>query len=318
MANQNENPAIPRIMNGIEYIQFFPTLRCNLNCNFCFNKGVPATDNVKIGDFEKIIAVLKKSGIKIIDILGGEPSLHPNLIDLVGIINRYRMKTNISSNGTDSRLLNLLSERYDKKFLKIGISLNSDGISKGLHEYIIRHKPMLKSVFTKQAFIPETGRHFIGLEGIEYYLIYMDIVDKKNSDYAVPFYTYYDELMRLKRIYNNLDGVYCSGFLCNENDSPILNNVRCPAGTTKLSVFADGSVYPCYLFFRYKEFEVGNILRDDFNRILQNPVLNFFKKFSKNNCPDTGCALFASCHGGCPAVSYIFHKDMSVSDPRCR
>lgn len=305
-------------MNGIEYIQFFPTLRCNLNCIFCFNKGLPATDNVTIGDFEKIISVLKKSDIKTIDILGGEPSLHPYLIDLVEIINRYRMKTNISSNGTDSRLLNLLSERYDKKFLKIGISLNSDGVSKGLHEYIIRHKPVLKSVFTKKSLIPETGKQYIGLQGIKYFLLYMDIVEKMDSEYAIPFYTYYGELMRLKRIYNNLDGVFCSGFLCNENDYSKLNNVRCPAGTTKLSVFADGSVYPCYLFFRYKEFEVGNILRDDCNKILQNPVLNFFRKFSKNNCPDIGCALFASCHGGCPAVSYIFHNDMSVSDPRCR
>ena len=305
-------------MNGIEYIQFFPTLRCNLNCNFCFNKGLPVTDNINIGDFERIVSVLKESGIKIIDILGGEPALHPYLIDIIEIINSYRMKTNLSSNGTDSRLLNLLSERYDKEFLKIGVSLNSGGVSKGLHEYIVRHKPVLKSVLTKKSSIPETGKQYIGLQGIEYYLLYMDIVEKNDSEYAVPFYIYYRKLMRLKRIYNNLEGIFCSGFLSHENDYSILNNVRCPAGTTKLSVFPDGSVYPCYLFFRYKEFEIGNILRDDFCDILHNPILNFFRKFSKNNCPDTGCALFASCHGGCPAVSYIFHKDMSVSDPRCR
>ncbi len=34
------------------YIQFYPTMRCNYHCHFCFNKGIPTTDDVTLRDFE--------------------------------------------------------------------------------------------------------------------------------------------------------------------------------------------------------------------------------------------------------------------------
>lgn len=198
------------------------------------------------------------------------------------------------------------------------MSLNSNELSGGLHEYIIRYRPVLKSVSTGKSTIPKICEQYIGRPGIEYFLLYMDIVDRSGLEYSVPFYDFYTELMRLKDVYKGLDGVFCSGFISGKEDYSMLKSVRCPAGTTKLSILADGSVYPCYLFFRYKEFELGNILRDNFQKIWQSPILNYFRTFNKNNCPNTGCILFTSCHGGCPAISYIFCKDLDVSDPRCK
>ncbi len=305
-------------MSKIEYIQFYPILRCNLNCHFCFNKGIAPSDDVTVSNFEKMLYVFKNAGINCIDILGGEPTLHPDIIQLIECIYAYRMKTNISSNGYDTDVLSFLSEQYDRDFVNIGISLNSDNMPEYLHEYIMQHRPALKSVLTKSLTIPTAAKNYMGLAGIQYFLLYMDIVDNNDLKSSIPFYLYYSELIRLKKIYNCLDGVFCSGFISDIKKNPELNNIRCPAGTTKLSVLQDGSVYPCYLLFRYEEFKLGNIIKDDFKDILQNPVLDFFKIFAKNNCPDTGCSLYKSCHGGCPAVSYIFYKDKNLSDPRCR
>ena len=133
----------------------------------------------------------------------------------------------------------------------------------------------------------------------------------------MPFYRFYDELMELKRRFKGVEGVFCTGFICHDDDPSILKSVRCPAGTAKLSVLPDGSVYPCYLFFHYKEFELGNILKDDFRKIWENPILTYFRTFSGNSCPESTCTLFTSCHGGCPAVSYIFKKNLALTDPRC-
>ena len=227
------------------------------------------------------------------------------------------MQSNISSNGTNIPILNTLSERYDREYLRIGISLNTNSLSAKLHEYIIRHRPILKHVFTKKSIIPKTWEPYIGLPGIEYFLLYMDVIDHNDLAYSVPFYDFYREFTRLKKIYKGLDGVFCSGFIPHKEDYGILKSVRCPAGTTKLSIFADGSVYPCYLFFRYKEFALGNILRDDVKKIWQNPILNYFRVFHENRCPNTGCGLWTTCHGGCPALSYIFYKDLDAPDPRC-
>ncbi len=304
-------------MSSTPYIQFYPTLRCNLNCHFCFNKGVPATPDVKVVDFEKIVFALREAGVEYIDMLGGEPTVHPELIQLLDTVSAYGMRSTISTNGTDVRTLRAVSERYDNGRVRIGMSLNSHGLSRDLHEYIVRHRPMLKSVLTKQATIPKTCEQYIGLSGIEYFLLYMDTVDNRDLEHSLPFYDFHRELVRLKGMYEGLDGVFCSGFIPHEKDDSLLRSVRCPAGTTKLSILPDGAVYPCYLFFRHKEFELGNILRHDFAEIWRNPILDNFRVFSGNTCTHSRCTLFSSCHGGCPAVSYIIRKDLNAPDPRC-
>ena len=304
-------------MDSLPYIQFYPTLRCNKSCNFCFNKGVSFTPDITIADFKNIAFFLREAGVQCIDVLGGEPTLHPALIPLLDIVLMQGMKCNLSSNGTNIDLLNSLSERYNKEFLRIGISMNSRALSSELHEYIIRHRPVLKSVLTKKTTIPDGCELYIGMPGIEYFLLYMDVVGHHDLEHSMSFYSYYEKLTRMKRVYSGLEGVFCSGFLSPKQDHSMSQSARCPAGTAKLSILPDGSVYPCYLFYRYREFEIGNILRDDFQKIWQSPILNYFRTFSGNNCPQTDCTLFSTCHGGCPAISYIFYKDLDVSDPRC-
>ncbi len=299
------------------YIQFYPTLRCNYHCQFCFNKGLPATDDVALDDFTRIASILKDAGIECIDILGGEPTLHPGLLLLLDIVNRQQMKSNLSSNGTNIAALSSLSERYDREFLRIGISINDQEISEDLHTYIMRHKPVLKSVMTVATGIPKSGRQYLDLPGIDYYLLYRDSADKQDLEHCMPFYQFYEKLTDLKRRNHGLNGVFCSGFISEDDNCHSLQSVRCPAGTAKLSLLADGSVYPCYLFFRHKEFELGNILKDDFQKIWQHPILNFFQTFSGNKCPDQECNLFPSCHGGCPAMSYLAYHKLDAPDPRC-
>jgi len=304
-------------MNGAPYIQFYPTLRCNLNCHFCFNKGLRVIDDVPIADFQKIVAILEKAGVTCIDILGGEPTLHPGLMNLLDVIREQQMTCNLSSNGSNVGILHRLSARYKKEFLRVGISLNDSALSADLHEYIVRHHPVLKSVMTKTETIPNGCERYLGLAEIDYFILYMDAVDRQDLENSLPFDSFYRELGRLKKIYRGLEGVFCAGFIPNQADNYPLKSIRCPAGTAKLSILADGSVYPCYLLFRYPEFALGNILRDDFQKIWQSPILDFFRLFMENHCPDTGCTLFPACHGGCPAMSYIFYHDLDAPEPRC-
>jgi radical SAM protein with 4Fe4S-binding SPASM domain len=299
------------------YIQFYPTLRCNYSCHFCFNRNLSLTNDVEVHEFEKIISISKALGIEYVDMLGGEPTLHPNFLQLVEIIHSYGLKTTVSSNGTRVPLLSALSEKYPKEFVKIGISVNTDILSEDLHEYILGYRPVVKSIFSIQSNFPKPCEQYVGLPGIEYFLLYLDITDNSGLEHSVPFYVFHRKLLRLKQTFKGLEGVFCSGFIPDTETYPVLESVRCPAGTTKLSLLPNGAVYPCYLFFRYKEFELGNILRDDFKKIWQNPILDYFRHFNKNTCPKTSCRLFNSCHGGCPAMSYAFYNDLNLPDPRC-
>jgi len=154
------------------YIQFYPTLNCNYSCRFCFNRNLPALKDIDVNDFHNILLILKHLGIDHIDMLGGEPSLHPDLMQLIDLIDHNGLKTTISTNGTNVNLLTAISETYPKKTVRIGVSLNSEKLSHDLHTYIITYKPIIKSVYSKQRTLLKSCEAFIGIPGIDFFFVY--------------------------------------------------------------------------------------------------------------------------------------------------
>ncbi len=299
-----------------EYIQFFPTLKCNLHCGFCFNRGLKIDSEMTADRFEKLAGKLVNLGVREIDVLGGEPTLHPDISRLIDIAANLRLSLNLSTNGTNVALLQNLSETYGSDIVRIGISLNGSRVTKELQDYISKYRPVLKSIYKKNG-MSWPADIYSGMPGITYYLLYMDAVTKDDLSESLPFHDFFKQLSALRERQPNISGVYCSGFLPDTESYPFLKNVRCPAGTTKLSVLPDGSVYPCYLFFRQREFMLGNIFTEEFDDIWNNPALDYFRTFQGNKCPDTNCGLFSKCHGGCPAVSLLICNNINAPDPRC-
>ena len=307
------------------YLQFYPTLRCNMACTFCFNRGVAekisGAIDADIDDFRKIVAIAADQGIGHIDFLGGEPTLHPDIEAMIGAIASAGMMTTMSSNGTRPEILEALSRRFPETSLRIGISVNArpnaGPFDSRLLHYIETYRPIVKTLFSNDPALLDNGL-FAGFDtkGLDLRLIYRDAVQEADLKECAGFAAFYDALGRMKARVSNLEGVYCSGFLP-DSDYPELDAVRCPAGTTKLAVLPDGSVYPCYLLFRDERFRLGNLLEDDFQAIWEHPLLDFFRHFEKNQCPKTRCSLHDRCHGGCPAISYIFSGDPAGPDPRC-
>lgn len=300
-----------------KYIQFYPTLKCNRSCSFCFNRGIKHVEDVSLSNFKTLLSISSDIGIKELDILGGEPTLHPHFNKLINLLYKTKLRVNISSNGSNIILLKSVSDKPNDNQIKIGISLNHNPISRELHEYIIKYKPLLKTVCSNLRLIPKAIKKYLHLPGIEFYLIFMDILYKDELENCLSFFDYFKKLNYVKYFYEHINGVFCSGFIPDIKSYPVLKYVRCPAGTTKLSVLPDGSVYPCYLFFRYDEFKLGNIFVDDFKNIWENPLLDFFRVFENNNCVNTKCNLFSVCHGGCPAVSFFVSGSLNAPDPRC-
>lgn len=300
-----------------DYIQFYPTLRCNYSCNFCFNRQLPQARDITVGEFEKIASICRRLGIRHIDILGGEPALHPDIEDLVRIILESGLRTTISTNGTSPQLLYDLSEKFVRENIRIGVSLNAGEVPEGLYEYIFDYRPVIKTVLTGSWAPEEIMSPYIEMQDIDCRLIFRDAADKDDLENCICFESFSSRLEALKEKYPAVKGVFCSGFIPDTESNPELSDTRCPAGTTKLSVLCDGSVYPCYLFFRYKEFRIGNLLEDDFSEIWSHPVLDFFRQFSGNPCKNESCSFYPHCHGGCPAMSYLVYKRLDLADPRC-
>lgn len=300
-------------MTGPGFIQFFPTLRCNRRCGFCFNKGISSMPDTPLTALEKLLRNLARNGIREIDILGGEPLLYPGIGRLIGAAAENAVHVFLSSNGSDPAALDRLTDRFGGA-LTAGISLNDEEIPSALDEFILRRRPLLKSVCRRG--MPDAHRLVRYLDsGLQFFLLFMDVLSDDDLKECLAFYEYREILDRLRRQYPQAGGVYCSGFIPHE-DEPV-SAMRCPAGSTKLSVLPDGSVYPCYLLFRRKEFRLGNIFEDAFCSTWENPVLDFFRKFEGNNCPRRECAFFRTCRGGCPAVSLSIAGSIGAPDPRC-
>ena len=296
-----------------DYIQFYPTLRCNRSCDFCFNKELPFVPDMPLESFRTMQGRLKGIGVKTIDIIGGEPTLHKDIIPIIREAEQNDFNVNLSSNGTDIETLSRIFETTEKT--TVGISINDREALEHLAKFVSTHKPVVKTVFNA-GMDRQLVEDILALKPKKFYLLYQDAMGANDLDGTQPFPRF---LAATRGKFDPLvvDTVYCSGFLPDTKNHPELSNVRCPAGTTKLGVAPDGSVYPCNLFFGRPEFRLGNILTDAFDMIWSNRLLDFFRTFSRNTCPQASCPIHDACHGGCPAHSLIHSGSLSAPEPRC-
>lgn len=303
---------------GPRYLQFFPTLRCNFSCAVCFNRELEIPSDMALDEYVRLVNVMSEHGIREIDIIGGEPTLHECIHQMLERNCRCGIRTTMSTNGSAPWLLEEISRFFKGSDVRIGISLYRENESSPeLRRYIYAHRPILKSVATRGSFVPEFAASYLNIPGITYYLIYMDALSPADIETAGSFPDFYERLGHARRLSQKVEGVFCSGFIYSGDGYSGIPGVRCPAGTTKLSIKPNGDVYPCYLLFHDDAFRVGNILHDSFSKLWSSPVLSFFREPRSNPCSLTACRLHRRCRGGCPAVSLRVSGDMHTGDPRC-
>lgn len=82
-------------------LQIFMTNSCNLNCKGCFARNIIKENNLNInlGEYNCVLAEFIEKGGHQINLLGGEPLLHPNLREIIRINNETKIKTTVYTNG---------------------------------------------------------------------------------------------------------------------------------------------------------------------------------------------------------------------------
>jgi radical SAM protein with 4Fe4S-binding SPASM domain len=297
-----------------DYIQFYPTLRCNRSCNFCFNRPLPPMPDMTAQDYISMLQKLEKLSVKTLDIIGGEPTLHQDIVLFVREASQRGMRVTISSNG--SKIETLKEIQQTGNGVSIGVSINDQGSLRQLESFIHQAQPVVKTVYGSSADLVLIAE-IVMRNPKKFYLIYRDVMGNGELDKAIPFYQFMSTAQQKFYAASKISTIYCSGFLPEVKEHPELAGARCPAGTTKLGVMPDGSVYPCNLFFGRKEFLLGNILNDPFEAIWNHQLLDFFRTFTGNKCLRKKCELYAECHGGCPAHALALTGDIAAPDPRC-
>lgn len=101
------------------------TDRCNLECVYCYRCACDSGEDMSAEVLEKAISLVDHSGPALIQVTGGEPTLVPDMVELVGRLAgrmKRRPQLAIQTNGT---LLNLeLAEVLKEYGFQVGVSMD--------------------------------------------------------------------------------------------------------------------------------------------------------------------------------------------------
>lgn len=91
-----------KVLERRNTLQVFITNKCNLGCDGCFARNVMAeapNKHMSIKEYTGIVKDFLRKGGGQINLLGGEPLLHPELRHILLINNDFDIKTTIYTNG---------------------------------------------------------------------------------------------------------------------------------------------------------------------------------------------------------------------------
>lgn len=333
------------------------TSECNFRCIHCrayeeddvqVKKGLFTFD-----EYRRVIDILKKYEIYSLGITGGEPFLHPNIKEIIKECKIAGFKLTIYTNG--SLITNDIAE-WLKNVLDNDdiVHVSFDGGTeyendlqrgKGAFNKTLKGIEILgKKYIPFRLTIVPTINNIKNIENI-IYIAYkygakevsavplMEVGRARNKNLSVdPDFLFEKEVkvielakkMHIKYSggifgpvckYRHINGIVQGKAVKNK----ISNDTRiCDAGTRQIYIDSVGDVFPCHLFSKDKAFLMGNIYKNDFSTIWNNPQIIKFKigiDMSSTKCRN--CAEWSICNGGCMGLAWNYYKNLNKPDPRC-
>ncbi|NIM45960.1 MAG: radical SAM protein [Nitrososphaeria archaeon] len=99
----NLRVAFPRYLKGFRRTAVFAvTTCCNCRCVMC-DMHKKRQESIGLEDAKRTLDFLNKNRFLIVYFTGGEPTLHPNIADLVGYANQLGLMTTVTTNGTATK-----------------------------------------------------------------------------------------------------------------------------------------------------------------------------------------------------------------------
>lgn len=275
---------------------------CNAGCDFCYANAPEKEENLKL-DLETIKELKDHAadhGIKI-GISGGEPTLHPDIYDILRYRKNEVFDTLITNLSTDIQIGRLIETEVDL----IQISLHGH---KAHHDRMLKINGLYESVFEKMrelaphldlatntVITPENIRSIDMLIGdllsfqntSKKKLRYVRLVAVMPSGSGKDRYSNEPGFLKevnelLARLHDDHPEINFETPLLHPNPYEYYTNnelKHCPAGSTVCVIRADGYVSPCNQFIETGIISKRSVLNNDFHSIwLNDPVLSRMRK----------------------------------------
>ena len=110
------------------YFVFEPTMRCNLTCDFCYQKDSRALSDKHELTFEQVTTIIDNLGSQIehIFLIGSEIFMRKDIVEIIEYLDKKKIACSLATNGT------LITEQMAKRILKcpnvVMIWMSIDGI----------------------------------------------------------------------------------------------------------------------------------------------------------------------------------------------
>jgi SynChlorMet cassette radical SAM/SPASM protein ScmF len=121
----------------LQYLYFYITDGCNLRCRHCWlDPALPSSGKshlLSLKAFQTAIEEALPLGIRSVKLTGGEPLLHPRILDFLEFVRSRELTITLETNGT---LLSPAMARELAKNPKRFVSLSIDGTDAQTHDWI--------------------------------------------------------------------------------------------------------------------------------------------------------------------------------------
>ena len=122
---------IDRALVAPDIVQITLSYRCNLRCKMCNIRNIKVNQEMTSGKIFSIIDESAEWGVPEVLFLGGEPFLHPSLMEFVNYAGSKGLNTTIVTNGT------LIDEKMAKKIVRSPLTqlvVSLDGAKEKTHD----------------------------------------------------------------------------------------------------------------------------------------------------------------------------------------
>lgn len=122
----------------LNHLYFYLTEGCNLACRHCwlaprYDRDGTHYPTLPVDQFEQVIREAKPLGLRTVKLTGGEPLLHPQISQLIDIVQREELGLTIETNGL--LLTKELAEQIARSPRRF-ISVSLDGADAETHEWV--------------------------------------------------------------------------------------------------------------------------------------------------------------------------------------
>ena len=175
-----------RFLKGYKKTAVFAlTSRCNCKCEMCdMHRREP--ESISLSDAKKILDFLEKNHFLVVYMTGGEPTLHPNVVEIVKYANDLGLITTMTTNGAVNK--RTLMDLKNAGLYLISVSLDHwDPI---VCEKIRKHKDIMAKQIGTLKYLKEIGLRTYALSFLNPILIedgVEKLVDYVTNVLGVPF-----------------------------------------------------------------------------------------------------------------------------------